>query len=190
MAKLAGYSVAILASDGFEQSELQVPQRRLKDEGAAVEVIAPKAGTIKGWSKKNWGDEVKVDRTLSDASVDDYDALILPGGVINPDHLRMNEDAVDFVRAFYESGKPLAAICHGQWLLVEAGILDGKTATSWPSLRTDMTNAGASWVDREVVVDDGLITSRKPEDLDAFCAKLVEEILEGEHSDRESETAR
>jgi protease I len=187
MAKLEGYRVAILATNGFEQSELMVPQRRLKEEGAEVDVVSPRPGKIKGWKDKNWGDDVMVDRTLADASSDDYDALVLPGGVINPDHLRMDTNAVDFVRAFYESGKPVAAICHGPWLLVEAGVLDGKQVTSWPSLRTDITNAGADWVDQDVVVDDGLITSRKPDDLEAFIAKLIEEIQEGAHTARQAE---
>jgi protease I len=189
MAKLEGYRVAILATNGFEQSELMLPQRRLKEEGAAVDIVSPRLGKIKGWKDKNWGDDVTVDRTLADVSSDDYDALVLPGGVINPDHLRMDTNAVDFVRAFYEAGKPLAAICHGPWLLVEAGVLDGKQVTSWPSLRTDMTNAGADWVDQDVVVDDGLITSRKPDDLGAFVDKLIEEIQEGAHTARQAEAA-
>jgi protease I len=189
MAKLDGQRIAILATDGFEQSELMVPQQRLKAEGATVEVVSLKGGKIRGWKNKDWGESVAVDRLLDDVSVDDYDALVLPGGQINPDVLRLNDDAVDFVRGFYEAGKPLAAICHAPWLLIEAEIVDGKRLTSWPSLQTDLHNAGAEWVDEAVVVEDGLITSRKPDDLDAFVAKIIEEVAEGVHESREAESA-
>jgi protease I len=188
MAKLDGQRIAILATDGFEQSELMVPQQRLKAEGATVEIVSLKPGQIRGWKAKEWGDTVKVDRTLADASIDDYDALVLPGGQMNPDVLRLDKRAVDFVRQFYESGKPLAAICHAPWLLIEAGVADGKRIAAWPSLKTDLRNAGAEWVDEAVVVEDGLITSRKPDDLDAFVAKIIEEIREGVHEEREAET--
>lgn len=181
MGKLDGRRIAILATSGFEQSELQVPQARLKGEGATVDVVSPRPGKITGWKEKDWGDDVAVDRTLADVSPDQYDALVLPGGQINPDVLRLDPNAVKFVREFYATGKPLAAICHGPWMLVEAGIVRGKHVTSWPSLRTDITNAGAEWSDEAVVVDKGLITSRKPDDLDAFCHKIVEEIQEGAH---------
>jgi len=185
MGKLDGRRIAILATRGFEQVELTTPQTRLKQEGATVDVISPQPGKIKGWKFKEWGDDVSVDKPLDAASPDEYDALVLPGGQINPDILRMDPHAVSFVRQFYESGKPVAAICHGPWMLVEAGVLKGRTVTSWPSLKTDIKNAGASWVDKEVVVDNGLITSRKPDDLDAFVGKIVEEMREGTHERRQ-----
>lgn len=181
MGNLDGRRVAILATRGFEQSELTVPQQRLQQEGAAVDVVSPRPGKITGWKEKDWGDDVSVDRTLDEVSPDQYDALVLPGGQINPDILRLDPNAVKFVREFYASGKPLAAICHGPWMLVEAAIVRGRRVTSWPSLRTDMTNAGAEWTDDAVVVDEGLITSRKPDDLDAFCATIVEEMRQGAH---------
>jgi protease I len=182
MGQLDGKRIALLATDGFEQVELLVPQRRLKEEGATVDVLSVHPGKIKGWNIKEWGDDVKVDRLVDDAEVDEYDALVLPGGVINPDQLRMQENAVSFVRDFYETGKPLAAVCHGPWMLIEAAVIDGKTATSWPSLKTDMKNAGAEWIDKEVVVDGGIITSRKPDDLPAFVGKIIEEVKEGAHA--------
>ncbi len=160
--------IAILATDGFEQSELMEPRRRLKEAGFLVDVIAPQGGEIRGWNQKDWGDTVPVDVELSNAKPDDYDALVLPGGQINPDKLRMESAAVDFVRAFDQAGKPLAAICHGPWLLVEAGAAKGREVTSWPSVRTDLVNAGAQWKDQEVVIDAHLITSRKPDDIPAF----------------------
>lgn len=165
--------IAILATDGFEQSELMEPRKLLKEAGFHVDVIAPKAGQIRGWDKKDWGDTVPVDVELSKASPDDYDALVLPGGQMNPDTLRMDAAAVAFVRAFDQAGKPLAAICHGPWLLVEAGVAKGRALTSWPSLRTDLVNAGAQWKDAEVVTDAHLITSRKPEDIPAFTDAVV-----------------
>ncbi len=184
MGKLDGKRIAILATRGVEQVELTEPQRLLKQEGARVEVISPQAGTFKAWKFKEWGDDIAVDRPVDQASPEDYDALVLPGGQINPDILRTNPKAVKFVRDFYESGKTVAAICHGPWMLVEAGVAKGKTVTSWPSVKTDLKNAGATWVDKEVVVDEGLITSRKPDDIQPFVAKIIEEIREGSHQRR------
>lgn len=168
--------VAILATDGFEQSELMEPQKRLKEAGFDVDVVSLKSGSIRGWKGKDWGDSVKVDVLLSEVSVEDYDALVLPGGVINPDKLRMEADVVDFVRGFDEAEKPLAAICHGPWLLAESGVANGRQVTSWPSLRTDLTNAGATWSDEEVVVDGHLITSRKPDDIPAFNQAIIDAL--------------
>jgi protease I len=173
--------VAILATNGFEESELREPREALLKAGAFVDLISLEAGAIKGWKDGDWGDTEQVDRTVADAKVEDYAALLLPGGVMNPDKLRTDPDAVAFVRAFFDQGKPVAAICHGGWLLAEACVLRGRKVTSYPSIRTDLINAGAEWVDEEVVVDNGLITSRSPEDLPAFNAKLVEEIAEGVH---------
>ncbi|WP_119458581.1 type 1 glutamine amidotransferase domain-containing protein [Rhodospirillaceae bacterium SYSU D60014] len=184
MPKLDGKKVAILATDGFEQSELTEPKKRLEQEGATTQVIAPKTGQIRGWNHTDWGDSVDVDVPLDSAQIGDYDALVLPGGVINPDKLRTVDRAVSFVREFFQSGKPVAAICHGPWMLVEAGVIRGCRATSYHSIRTDMKNAGADWVDQEVVTDKGLVTSRSPDDLEAFCRKLVEEIAEGKHEQR------
>jgi protease I len=180
--KLAGKKVAILATDGFEQSELTEPRRRLLEAGATAHVVAPHAGSIQGMQHHEKGEQVTVDRTLDAAQLEGYDALVLPGGVANPDELRMNESAVRFVRGFFDAGKPVAAICHGPWTLIEADAVRGRTVTSWPSLKTDLKNAGAQWVDREVVVDKGLVTSRKPQDLDAFSNKMIEEIAEGRHT--------
>lgn len=184
MHELSGKRIAILATDGFEQSELEVPLKKLGDVGATVDVVSPESGEITGWEKKDWGRPVKVDRSLDDAAASDYDALVLPGGQINPDILRINDKAVKLVKAFWEARKPIGAICHGPWLLVEADIVRGCTVTSWPSLRTDIVNAGGKWVDAEVVIDQGLVTSRKPDDLDAFCEKLSEEIAQGRHQRR------
>jgi protease I len=172
--KLSGLRVAILATDGFEQSELLEPRKALDAAGATTEVIAPKDGRIRGWNHKEWGREVEVDQGLGDADPKDYDALVLPGGVMNPDRLRANPAAVAFVQAFVEADKPVAAICHGPWTLIEAGGAMGHRMTSWPSLKTDLTNAGADWVDEEVVVDGRLVTSRKPDDLPAFNRTIVE----------------
>lgn len=176
---LNGKQVAILATDGFEQSELQEPKRLLETWGATVTVIAPgDASQIRGWKGKDWGESVAVDQTLAAAKPDAYHALVLPGGVINPDKLRIDAQAVDFIKAFGASGKPVAAICHGPWLLVESGLVKGRAVTSWPSLKTDLSNAGAQWRDEEVVVDGNLITSRKPDDIPAF-ADAVAKALAG-----------
>jgi protease I len=184
--ELKGRKIAILATDGFEQAELLEPQKALKQAGATVEVISPsegpaktqKHGEIKGWDKTDWGETVKVDKDLKDANPEDYDGLLLPGGVMNPDKLRQCKQSVAFVKSFFDQKKPVGAICHGPWTLIEAGVVRGRTLTSWPSLKTDLANAGAHWVDREVNVDNGLITSRKPDDLPAFNAKLMEEFGE------------
>lgn len=176
---LHGMKIAIVATDGFEQSELLEPKKALEAAGAETEVIAPKSGEIKGWSKKDWGDTVKVDKTLSNARAEDYDALVLPGGVMNPDHLRMDEKAVEFVREFAASERPVAAICHGPWTLVEAGAVKGRAFTSWPSLKTDLKNAGATWVDEEVVVSGHFISSRKPDDIPAFVKALIGMLEKG-----------
>jgi len=172
---------AILATDGFEQSEFEKPIEALKKEGIAVDVISLKKGTIKGWKEKNWGDEFKVDKSIDTAMSTDYDILVLPGGVINSDSLRVNELAVKFVTDFFEQGKPIAAICHAPWILIETGKLKGKWLTSYKTLKTDLINAGADWKDEEVIVDKGLITSRSPKDLPAFCKKMIEKIKEGIH---------
>jgi len=182
--ELEGLRVAILATDGFEQDELLQPRKALDAAGATTEVVSPNSGEIKGWKHKEWGDTVSVDRTLDSVNPTRYHALLLPGGVMNPDRLRMNEKAVAFVRHFVESNKPIAAICHGPWTLIEAGAVKGRTMTSWPSLKTDLQNAGATWVDREVVVDSGLVTSRKPDDLPAFNRKMIEEFGEGMSGER------
>ena len=176
--QLRGKKVAVLATDGFEQSELQKPVQALKEAGATVEVVSPKSGEIQGYQHHDKGAMVRVDRVLAQANADDYDSIVLPGGVMNPDALRLEPRAIDFVRAFAEAGKPIAAICHGPWTLINAEAVEGKRMTSWPSLEADLKNAGAEWVDEEVVVDDGLVTSRKPDDLPAFCAKMIEEFAE------------
>lgn len=183
-AKLKDSRVAILATNGYEQSELTEPLKRLKDEGADVLIVAPKGGSIRGWSGENWGDSVDVDLTLSEAiaRVDEFDALVLPGGVANPDSLRTNEQAIEFTRAFFKAGKPVSAICHGPQLLIECDVLTGREVTSYKSIKTDLKNAGARWVDKEVVVDQGLTTSRTPADLPAFIDKTIEEIREGVHA--------
>ena len=182
MATLENRRVAILTEEGFEQVELTSPKMALKDAGAIVHVISPKSGKIKAWDKTNWGIEVDVDKQLDEVSPDDYDALVLPGGVMNPDKLRQNKDAVAFVTAFLKEGKPVAAICHGPQMLIETGLIKGRKLTSFPSLQTDLKNAGAEWVDEEVVVDNGLVTSRKPDDLPAFNKKVIEEFAEGVHA--------
>jgi protease I len=183
-APLKGKRVAILASDGFEQSELTEPRAALDDAGAKTVVIAPKSGSIKGWKHQNWGDDVPVDLALDQADPDDYDALMLPGGVMNPDHLRLVPSAVKFVRAFVDAEKPVAAICHAPMMLIEANVLRDRHVTSWPSLQTDIRNAGGKWSDEEVVVDRGLVTSRKPDDIPAFNRRMIEEIAEGTTSSR------
>jgi protease I len=171
---LQGRRIAILATDGFEQVELTEPRKNVEAAGATTEVLSVKEGSIKGWKFTDWGDSVKVDRLVSSANPEDYDALILPGGQINPDKLRTEKDAVAFVRKFVESGKPVAAICHGPWMLIEAGVVQGRTVTSWPSLKTDLRNAGANWVDQQVVEDGNIVTSRKPDDIPAFSERLIE----------------
>lgn len=165
--------VMILATDGFEQSELMKPRENLEKAGIETTVVSLKSGEIKGWDQKDWGKSVKVDMTVDDANADDFDALLLPGGQMNPDILRMNDAAIELIKNFDEAGKPIAAICHAPWLLVEANIVDGKTVTGWPSVRTDLMNAGADVVDREVVTDGHLITSRKPQDIPAFSKALI-----------------
>ena len=181
MKNINGKRVAILATDGFEQSELMQPLQALKDAGATVHIISLKPGEIKGWNDEDWGDSVNVDRTVDEANAAEYDALMLPGGVMNPDKLRINEMAISFVTGFFERGLPVGAICHAPWTLINADVVDGRTLTSWPSLQQDLENAGATWLDEEVVCDQGLVTSRKPADLPAFCEKLIEEIAEGFH---------
>lgn len=181
MASLNNRRVAILTEEGFEQVELTSPKQALEEAGAKVDVISPKTGKIKAWDKTNWGIEIDVDKNLNDVSPDDYDALVLPGGVLNPDKLRQNKKAVAFVSAFLDEGKPVAAICHGPQMLIETGMIGGRTLTSYPSLETDLKNAGAHWIDQEVVVDNGLVTSRRPDDLEAFNRKAIEEIGEGTH---------
>lgn len=176
---LHGKKIAILATDGFEQAELTEPKKALEDAGATTEVVSPKSGEIRGWKIQDWGDRVKVDKPLEQARAQDYDALLLPGGVMNPDHLRMDPKAVSFVREFVATGRPVAAICHGPWTLVEAGAVKGKTFTSWPSVKTDLKNAGANWVDKEVVTDGQFISSRKPDDIPAFNHAFIE-ALSGE----------
>lgn len=176
---LQGRKIAILATDGFEQSELQKPKQLLEEAGAVVQVVSPKDGdAIKGWTGGNWGESVKVDVALAKAKASDYHALVLPGGVLNPDKLRLQEDAIDFIEAFGKAGKPIAAICHGPWTLIDAGLVEGKEITSWPSLRTDLGNAGAQWEDSEVVVDGNLITSRKPNDIPVFVNALIGAVAE------------
>ncbi len=181
---MSGKKIAILATHGFEQSELEVPQQRLKQAGATVDVVSPETGQIRGWDMKDWGHPVKVDRALDSAKPDDYDAIVLPGGQINPDLLRVNEKALKFIRAFYDQGKIVAAVCHAPWLLIETGIIRGRRATSYHSIKTDVKNAGAKWEDAQVVVDEGIITSRNPKDLEAFSAKIIEEVGEGRHHRR------
>lgn len=178
---LKGKKIAILATDGFEQVELLEPRKALEEAGATTHVVSPKDGEIKGWNFKDWGQSVRVDKTLDQVNPEEYDVLVLPGGVINPDHLRMENKAVNFVRGFVQEGKPIAAICHGPWTLIEADAVEGRTLTSWPSLRTDLQNAGAHWVDQEVVTDKNLITSRKPDDIPAFCNKIIEEVSQGNY---------
>jgi protease I len=181
---LNGKRIAFLAADGVEQVELTEPWKAVEQAGGAPELISVDDGEIQGFNHLDKADTFKVDRTVSDAEASDYDGLVLPGGVANPDFLRTDEDAVAFVRAFFEAGKPIGVICHGPWTLVEADVVRGRTLTSWPSLKTDLRNAGATWVDEEVVVDEGLVSSRKPDDLPAFCSKVVEEIAEGVHASR------
>ena len=188
--ELSGKTIAFLvANEGIEQVELERPWEAVESAGAKVELIAPQEGEAQAFNHLDKADTFDVDRTVADAEPSDYDGLVLPGGVANPDNLRIEDDAVAFARAFFEAGKPVAAICHAPWLLIEARVVDGRTLTSFPSLRTDLENAGANWVDEEVYVDSGLVTSRKPDDLDAFCAKAVEEFAEGVHDEQREATA-
>jgi protease I len=178
---LDGKKIAILVTNGFEEEELTSPKKALEHAGAETDIIAPAGGKVKAWKYTNWGKELDVDVLLDSANPDDYDALVLPGGVMNPDKLRRNKKALDFVRSFFQTGKPVGAICHGPWTLIDAGVVRGRTMTSYESIQTDLKNAGANWEDREVVVDNGLVTSRKPDDLPAFNRKLIEEVAEGVH---------
>jgi protease I len=183
---LSGRKVAILVENGFEQVELTEPRKALTEAGAAVHVVSPQPGKVKGWNHTEWGETLPVDVPLETARPEDYHALMLPGGVMNPDRLRMNPSAVAFVKAFMMERKPVAVICHGAWTLVEADVVNGRRITSWPSLRTDLENAGAEWVDEPVVVDQGLVSSRKPDDIPAFNAKMIEEFREGRHQARQA----
>lgn len=182
MGKLDGTKVAILATDGVEQVELTAPLDALENEGANVTLLSLQSGDFQGFNHLDKGDTFTADKAIADADADDYNALVLPGGVANPDALRINDDAVGFIRQFFEDGKPVAAICHAPWTLIEADVVRGRRLTSWPSLKTDLVNAGANWVDEQVVVDNGFVTSRNPDDLPAFTDKMVEEIAEGAHA--------
>src|SRR5215212_9960217 len=182
--RLQDKRVAFLATDGVEQVELTEPWKKVEEEGGTPELVSLESGEIQGFNHLDKGDTFKVDRTAEEASEGDYDGLVLPGGVANPDFLRADENAVRFTREFFEQAKPVAAICHGPWTLVEAGVVKGRTVTSWPSLKTDIRNAGGNWVDEQVVVDQGLVTSRNPDDVAAFCAKVVEEFAEDKHEDQ------
>jgi protease I len=190
MNELHGKRVAILVENGFEQVEMTEPRKALKRAGAETKIVSPVNGKVKGWDQTKWGDEFPVDLALSAAEGEDFDALLLPGGVLSPDKLRINPDAIRFVKAFVAAGKPIAAICHGPWTLIETGAVMARNMTSWPSLKTDLINAGANWVDQEVVVDNGLVTSRKPDDLPAFNQKMIEEFAEGIHQPRENQVPR
>jgi deglycase len=188
--ELQGKKVAFLLTDGVEQIEYTEPRKAVEAAGGEAQLVSLKPGTIQGFNHLDKGDTFKVDLTVKEADPNDFDGLVLPGGVANPDFLRTDQDAVGFVQAFFEAGKPVAAICHGPWTLVEADVVRGRTLTSWPSVRTDIQNAGGTWVDEEVHVDAGLVTSRKPDDLPAFCAKIIEELEEGIHAEQAKATAR
>ena len=179
--QLSGRRVAALVAKGFEQVELTEPKKALEAAGARVDIVSPEKDRVRAWKHTEWGEEVKVDRPLEQARPDEYDALLLPGGVMNPDHLRTNAKAVQFVKKFFDHGKPIAVICHGPWTLVEAGVVRGVKMTSYSSIKTDLKNAGANWVDEEVVVDRGIVSSRKPDDIPAFNRKMIEEFAEGKH---------
>jgi protease I len=182
--ELDGKHVAFLFTDGVEQVELTEPLKAVKGAGAETDLVSLEQGEVQMFNHLDKGDTIEAEHAVADVDASDYDALVIPGGVANPDHLRMDEDAVRFVRGFYEQDKPTGIICHGPWMLVESGVAKGRKVTSWPSLKTDLRNAGAEWVDEEVVVDNGLVTSRKPDDLPAFCAKIVEEFAEGKHEQK------
>jgi protease I len=184
MEKLKGKKVAILATDGFEHSELISPKEHLTNHGAEVHIVSPKKDSIKSWKDGNWGVDMNVDKMVTDADSSEYHALVIPGGVINPDKLRRDDRSVDFVREFFKQHKPVASICHGPQMLIEAEVVDGRRVTSFHSIATDLKNAGAKWEDSEVVTDQGLVTSRSPEDLEAFNGKLIEEIMEGKHEEQ------
>jgi len=179
---LKGKRVAAIVAAGFEESELLEPKKALEDAGAVVEILSPEAGKVRAWKHSDWGSDVAVDRTLDDARVQDYDAVLLPGGVMNPDRLRMTASAVNFVRNAFDAGKPIAAICHGPWTLIDAGVAEGVKITSWPSLKSDLINAGAAWVDQPVVVDQGIVSSRKPDDIPKFNEQMIKLFAEGEHA--------
>jgi protease I len=179
--QLKNRKVAIVVENGFEQVEMTEPRKALEEAGARTEIVSPVKGKVKGWKTDRWGDEFPVDRQVSEARSEDFDALLLPGGVMNPDKLRRNEDVLNFVRGFFDSGKPVASICHGPWTLIDSGVARGRRMTSWHSIQMDLKNAGADWVDREVVVDRGLVTSRKPDDIPAFNERMIEEFAEGLH---------
>lgn len=184
MSALSGKTILILATNGFEQSELDVPYAKLKEAGATVHIVAPEAGEITGWDQKDWGRAVKVDKTIAEVSADAYDAIVLPGGQMNPDTLRGTPEALTLIKRFFEQGKVVAAVCHAPWLLIDTGIAKGRRLTSYNTMKQDMINAGALWEDSEVVTDKGVVTSRKPDDLPAFVAKIIEEINEGRHERR------
>lgn len=188
--RIKGKRVAfVTANEGVEQVELMRPWEAIEAAGGTPELLAPEAGTVQAFEHLDKGERFEADVAIGEANPEDYDGLVLPGGVANPDNLRTHPEAVEFVRSFFEAGKPVAAICHAPWILIEAGVVAGRTLTSWPSLETDLRNAGAAWVDEEVHVDSGLTTSRSPDDLDAFCSKMVEEIAEGVHSEQREATA-
>src|SRR3954471_3417195 len=181
--KLDGKKVAILVADGFEQVEMTKPRAALDEAGAQTSIVSPKSGQIQGMNHADKGDKFDVDITLDDARPEEFDALLIPGGLMNPDQLRSTPEAVEFTRHFFETGKPVAAICHGPWVLIDAGVVRGRKLTSWPAIKTDVRNAGGNWVDQEVVVDNGLVTSRKPDDIPAFNRKMIEEFREGRHAE-------
>jgi deglycase len=187
--KLSGKKVAILVADGFEQVEMTKPREALNEAGAETKIVSPSSGQIQGMNHADKGDKFDVDIPLEKARPEEFDALMIPGGLMNPDQLRSTEKALDFVRHFFEQGKPVAAICHAPWVLIDAGVVRGRTVTSWPAIKTDLRNAGANWVDKEVVVDNGLVTSRKPDDIPVFNKKMVEEFCEGKHTQAAAEFA-